>query len=117
MILQASSSTAVAEYFGLGLIRLACSDFAWQAEFGELIAPPVNTVGADGALDALISRFGAVAVFDGSCATAGRQPNKSIVLARLNTATAARGHFLTAFCIVVSFCKARVIAAAPRNRF
>jgi hypothetical protein len=112
MILQASSSAAVAEYFGLGLIRLACSDFGWQAELGDPIAPAVAAMGADGALEALIGPFEAVELFDGSCATAGRQPNKNIVLARLNRATDARGNFLTAFCIVISFCKDRAIAAA-----
>ena len=117
MIRHACCSAAVVEYCGLGLIRLACSDFGWHGEFGEPIAPAVTTMGADGALEALIGPFGAVELFDGSCATAGRQPNKNIVLARLNTATAARGHFLTAFCIVISFCKDRVIAVTPRNRF
>ena len=103
MILQASSSAAITEYFGVGLIRLAGSDLDWQA---------ASDAGAGGALEALIGWFAAVGRLDGSCASAGRQPNKSIVLARLNTATATRGHFLTAFCIAISFCEDRVIAAA-----
>ena len=117
MIRHACCSATVVEYFGLAPVRPIRSNRVWQAAIGEPIAPAVISVGAGGALEGLIGWFSAVELLDGSCACAGRQPNKSIVLARLNTAAAARGHFLTAFCIAISFCKDRVIAAAPRNRF
>ena len=117
MIRHACCSATVVEYFGLAPVRPIRSNRVWQAAIGEPIAPAVISVDTGGALEALIGRFSAVELLDGSCASAGRQPNKNIVLARLNTATAARVHFLTAFCIVISFCTARVIAAAPRYRF
>ena len=101
MIRHARCSATVVEYFGLAPVALI-----WQADIAE------PSVLANGVLVALRGGLGAVVSLAGCWAIAGRQPNKNIVLVRLNRATDARGNFLTAFCIVISFCKDRATAAA-----
>jgi hypothetical protein len=108
MIRHAGCSATVVECFGLA----SPVTLIWQADTGEPSVPAVTLVNASGVLVALRDGLGAVVSLAGCWAIGGRQPNRIIVLARLNRATDARGNFLTAFCIVISFCKDRAIAAA-----
>ena len=108
MIRHACCSATVVECFGLA----SPVTLIWQADTGEPSVPAVTLVNASGVLVALRGGLGAVVSLAGCWAIAGRQPNKNIVLARLNRATEARGNLLTAFCIVISFRKDRAIAAA-----
>ena len=101
MIRHACCSATVVEYFGLAPVTLI-----WQADIAEPSVP------ASGVLVALRGGLGAVVSLAGCWAIAGRQPNKNVMLARLNRATEARGNLLTACCIVISFCKDRATAAA-----